>query len=158
MKEKRKGGLTRLLAYVGGYRKLTYLGCLFSAVSAVLAIIPYICVWQVAHLLIQAYPDISRASGLEQWGWTAMICAAASVVVYYAALMCTHVSAFRAARNMRRAAVAHALTLPLGFFALNESGRIRKIVDDNASLTEDVLAHSLPDLVGTVVTPIAAVC
>lgn len=157
MKEKRKGGLTRLLAYAGGYRKLTYLGCLLSAVSAVLAIIPYICVWQVAHLLIQSYPDISRATGLEQWGWTAMICAAASVVVYYGALMCTHVSAFRAARNMRRIAVSHALTLPLGFFTLNESGRIRKIVDDNASLTEDVLAHSLPDLVGTVVTPIAAV-
>ena len=71
--------------------------------------------------------------------------------------MSTHIAAFRTARNIRRAAMSHVLKLPLGFFTWNQSGRLRKLIDDNAGLTEDLLAHKLPDLAGTIVTPVAAV-
>ena len=71
--------------------------------------------------------------------------------------MSTHIAAFRTARNIRRAAMTHMLKLPLGFFTGNQSGRLRKLVDDNAGLTEDLLAHKLPDLTATAVTPIAAI-
>ena len=83
--------------------------------------------------------------------------AVGSIALYFAALMCTHISAFRTARNIRRAAMAHVLTLPLGFFTSSQSGRLRKLIDDNAGLTEDLLAHKLPDLAATVVTPVAAI-
>ena len=83
--------------------------------------------------------------------------AVANIVVYFAALMCTHIAAFRTARNIRHTGVAHVMRLPLGFFTGNQSGRLRKIIDDNAALTEDLLAHKLPDLTAAVVTPIAAV-
>ena len=45
----------------------------------------------------------------------------------------------------------------LGFFTGNRSGELRKIIDDNAALTEDLLAHKLPDLTAAVVTPLAAI-
>ncbi len=54
-------------------------------------------------------------------------------------------------------AVAHLMELPLGFFTGSRSGELRKIIDDNAALTEDLLAHKLPDLTAAVVTPVAAV-
>ena len=78
-------------------------------------------------------------------GFLAVGFAAGSILLYFAALMCTHIAAFRTARNMRKAAMTHVLSLPLGFFSGNQSGRLRKLIDDNAGLTEDLLAHKLPD-------------
>ena len=100
---------------------------------------------------------LGGTSGLARWGWTAVWTAIGSIALYFAALMSTHIAAFRTARNIRRTAMAHVLKLPLGFFTGNQSGRLRKLIDDNAGLTEDLLAHKLPDLAGTIVTPIAAI-
>ena len=157
MKTKKQNSLQRILQYAGGHRWLTALGCLLSALSAVLGLIPYVCVWLVARAVLTDWPGLSSAVGLERWGWIAVWFAIGSIMLYFAALMCTHIAAFRTARNIRKAAMSHVLTLPLGFFTGNLSGRLRKLIDDNAGLTEDLLAHKLPDLAATVVTPIAAI-
>ncbi len=157
MNQKKPGSLARILSYAGGYRKLTILGCVLSALSAVLGLAPYLCVWLVARSVLDTWPGLNGAANLARWGWTAMWFAACSILLYFAALMSTHIAAFRTARNIRRAAMTHVLKLPLGFFAGNQSGRLRKLIDDNAGLTEDLLAHKLPDLAATAVTPAAAV-
>ena len=157
MSSKKQSSLSRILQYAGGHKRLTLLGCLLSAVSAVLGLIPYICVWLAARAVLDSWPDTGGATGLTGLGWTAVWFAVGSIALYFAALMCTHVAAFRTARNMRSAAMRHVLKLPLGFFTGNQSGRLRKLIDDNAGLTEDLLAHKLPDLAATAITPIAAV-
>ncbi len=157
MKQNKQSSLSRILSYAGGHKNLTLLGCILSALSAVLGLIPYVCVWLAARNVLETWPSLDGASGLARWGWTAVWTAVGSIVLYFAALMSTHIAAFRTARNIRRAAMSHVLKLPLGFFTENQSGRLRKLIDDNAGLTEDLLAHKLPDLAGTVVTPIAAV-
>ena len=157
MKTKKQNSVKRILQYAGGHRRLTVLGCLLSALSAVLGLTPYVCVWLAARTVLAGWPDLAGAAGLERWGWMAVWFAAGSIVLYFAALMCTHVAAFRTARNIRRAAMSHVLTLPLVFFAGSQSGRLRKLIDDNAGLTEDLLAHKLPDLAAAAVTPAAAV-
>lgn len=154
---KKQSNLSRLLLFAKGHKKLTILGCFLSGVAAILGLVPYICVWLVARDVLSVYPDTGGAEGLVKWGWMAVWFAVGNIVVYFAALMCTHLAAFRTARNMRHAGVAHALEMPLGFFTGDQSGRLRKIIDDNAALTEDLLAHKLPDLTAAVVTPIAAV-
>lgn len=154
---KKQSNLSRLLMLAGGHKKLTFLGCALSGIAAVLGLIPYVCVWLAARDVLAVYPDVTGASGIVRWGWMAVWFAAANILVYFAALMCTHIAAFRTARNMRHTGVAHILELPLGFFKGNQSGRLRKIIDDNAALTEDLLAHKLADLTAAVVTPIAAV-
>ena len=115
------------------------------------------CVWLAARDVLETWPALTGVSGSARWGWTAVWTAVISIALYFAALMSTHIAAFRTARNIRRAAMAHVLKLPLGFFTGSQSGRLRKLIDDNAGLTEDLLAHKLPDLAGTIVTPIAAV-
>ena len=157
MKQKKQSSLSRIFSYAGGHKHLTLLGCLLSALSAVLGLIPYVCVWLAAKNVLEAWPGTDGISGLARWGWTAVWTASGSILLYFAALMSTHIAAFRTARNIRRAAMAHVLKLPLGFFTENQSGRLRKLIDDNAGLTEDLLAHKLPDLAGTAVTPAAAV-
>ena len=157
MNEKKPSSLSRILRFAGGHRRLTVLGCVLSALSAVLGLAPYLCVWLAARAVLAGWPGLEGAAGLGTWGWTAVWFAVGSILLYFAALMCTHIAAFRTARNIRRAAMAHVLTLPLGFFTGSQSGRLRKLIDDNAGLTEDLLAHKLPDLTATIVTPVAAV-
>ena len=157
MKAKKQSRLARILGYAGGHKNLTLLGCILSALSAVLGLIPYVCVWLAARNVLEVWPGLDGVSDLARWGWTAVWTAIGSIALYFAALMSTHIAAFRTARNIRRTAMAHVLKLPLGFFTGNQSGRLRKLIDDNAGLTEDLLAHKLPDLAGTVVTPIAAI-
>ncbi|OUP81032.1 ABC transporter ATP-binding protein [Lachnoclostridium sp. An169] len=146
-----------MLGYAGGHKGLTILGCTLSGIAAVLGLIPYVCVWLAARDVLNVFPDVTKASGLERWGWAAVIFAVANILLYFAALMCTHIAAFRTARNIRRAGMAHVLGLPMGFFTGNQSGRLRKLIDDNAGLTEDLLAHKLPDLTAAILTPVAAV-
>ena len=90
-------------------------------------------------------------------GWYALAAALLSAAIYFAELMCTHLAAFRVATNMRKAAVTHLIDLPLWYFNANLTGRLRKQIDDNAALTETLPAHTIPDAVGGIVTPILAV-
>ena len=156
-KGKKKSALSRLMGYADGYKKLTITGCTLSGLAALLGLAPYICVWLVVREVLAIFPDFSAATDLTKWGWAALWFALANVIVYFAALMCTHAAAFRTARNMRKTAMQHVAKLPLGFFTAGQTGTLRKQIDDNAGMTEDILAHKLPDLTAAIVTPIAAI-
>ena len=132
MKQKKPSSLTRILGYAGGHKNLTILGCVLSALSAVLGLAPYLCVWLVARSVLSTWPSLDGAGDLGRFGWMAVWFAIGSILLYFAALMSTHIAAFRTARNIRRAAMTHVLKLPLGFFTGNQSGRLRKLIDDNA--------------------------
>ncbi len=150
MKEKKKSDLSVLLGYAGNYKGLTFLGLLLSAVSMVLGMLPYICIWLVVRDLIQVAPNWTEASGISRYGWMAFIFAVAGIAVYFAALMCTHLAAFRTASNIRKAGMKHLMKAPLGFSDSNASGLLRNRLDGAAAETETLLAHNLADIVGTV--------
>ncbi|WP_170264572.1 ABC transporter ATP-binding protein [Ellagibacter isourolithinifaciens] len=149
-KEKKKegGGIGELLAYAGNRKFLTYLGMGLSTVSQLLSFGPYVCIWFVARDLIAAAPNWSEATDIAVYGWWAVGFALASIVVYFAGLMCTHLAAFRCASNIRKATSEHLLKLPLGYFDTHATGELRRIVDGCAASTETLLAHMLPDISG----------
>ena len=149
MKEKKKSDLGRLLDYAGGCKGLTFLGLALSAVAMVLGMGPYLCVWLVLRDLIAAAPDWTRSIGIERYGWLAFALAAGGIVVYFAALLCTHLAAFRTASNIRKAGMARLMKAPLGFFDDNASGLLRNRLDGASAETETLLAHNLADIVGT---------
>jgi len=155
MKEKKKSDLAVLLGYAGSYKGLTFLGLGLSAVAMVLGMLPYICIWLVARDLIAVAPDWTEAAGIAKYGWMAFGFAVAGIAVYFAALMCTHLAAFRTASNIRKAGMKHLMKTPLGFFDSNASGLLRNRLDGAASETETLLAHNLADIVGTVAMFIA---
>ena len=154
-KEKQPPVLGRLLEYAGGHKWLSVLGCGLSGVSAAVGIFPFVFVWYAARGILT--PGGGVPAGLARYGWYALAAALLSAAIYFAGLMCTHLAAFRVATNMRKAAVAHLIDLPLGYFNANLTGRLRKQIDDNAALTETLLAHTIPDAVGGIVTPLLAV-
>ena len=103
----------------------------------------------MARDLIAAAPDWTQAAGVARYGWMAFGFAVAGIAVYFAALMCTHLAAFRTASNIRKQGMAHLMKTPLGFFDSNASGLIRNRLDGAASETETLLAHNLADIVGS---------
>ena len=157
MKQKKKSDLAVLLAYAGSHKGLTFLGLALSAVSMLLSMAPYICIWLVARDLIAVAPDWTQAQNVMRYGWLAFAFAAAGIVLYFVGLMCTHLAAFRTAANMRKQGIAHVMRAPLGYFDANASGLIRGRLDAAAADTETLLAHNLADIVGTIVLFVAMV-
>ena len=149
MDKKKESDLSVLLGYAGSYRKLTYIGLGLSAIAMILGMLPYICIWLAARDLIAVAPDWTNATSISRYGWMAFAFAFGGIAVYFLALMCTHLAAFRTAVNIRKQGMAHLMKTPLGFFDNNASGLIRNRLDGGAAETETLLAHNLADIVGT---------
>lgn len=150
VKEKKQGDLSVLLGYSGNYRNLIFLGLGLSGIAMILGMFPYVCIWMVVRDLIAVAPNWIEAVGITRYGWMAFIFAFAGIAVYFAALMCTHLAAFRTASNIRKAGMAHLMKTPLGFFDSNASGLLRNRLDSAASETETLLAHNLADITGSI--------
>ena len=149
---KRNSDFDRLMRYAGKYRILTYLSWILSALSAVLALLPFICIW----LIIRSVLD-GEYGGITGYGIYAVALAILSMAVYIAALMCSHVAAFRIAANMRKDMLSHIVRLPMGVIDRFGSGKLRKIVNDSSAETETYLAHQLPDKAGALATPVGLI-
>ena len=151
---KKESNLKRLLGYAGAHRFLTYASWVFSALSALMALVPFWYIWKIIREVLAVAPDFSQAQGLTHNGWMAVLFAVLSMLIYVGALMCSHIAAFRIAANIRREAMHHIVRLPLGFTDRFGSGKLRKIVNESSAATETYLAHQLPDKAGAIATPI----
>lgn len=140
--------------YAGNHRYFTYSSWILSAVSAIIALVPFWYIWKIIREVLAVAPDFSRAQELTRNGWMAVLFSVLSVLVYIAGLMCSHIAAFRVASNIRKAAMQHIVKLPLGFAESFGSGKLRKIVNESSAATETYLAHRLPDKAGAIATPI----
>ena len=128
---------------------------LLSALSALAGMLPYILIWLIVRELLE-HGEITASGNVVTYAWWAAGMAVASIVLYFAALMSSHLAAFRVESNLRKEAMRQIVRMPLGFFDINTSGRIRKIIDDNAGVTHSFLAHQLPDLAATFLVPLVA--
>ncbi|WP_347569076.1 ABC transporter ATP-binding protein [Clostridium caseinilyticum] len=151
---KKENALTKMFEFAGNYKYLTIMACVLSGISTVLSMIPFICIYKVIRSLIN---NIGGEQNPVYYGRLAVVFAVLSIFIYFVALYFSHLAAFRTAKNMKKETLHHLMKLPMGYFQLNGSGKIRKIIDDNAGLTEEFLAHQLPDLVGAFIMPIAII-
>jgi len=148
--------LKKLQNYMGKRKVLLPAAMLLSALSALAGMLPYILIWLIVRELLE-YGEITSSGNVVTYAWWAAGMAVASIVLYFAALMSSHLAAFRVESNLRKEAMRQIVRMPLGFFDINTSGRIRKIIDDNAGVTHSFLAHQLPDLAATFLVPLVAV-
>lgn len=142
------------MGYAKGHQVLTYLSWVLSALSALLALVPFWYIWRIIHDILEVSPDYAQAQNVTQYGWSAVWFAILSIVVYIAALMCSHISAFRVASNIRKELMRHITALPLGVTEKYGSGKLRRIVNTSSTATETYLAHRLPDKAGAIATPV----
>ena len=151
---KKQSSLARLFAYAGNYKYLTILSWILSVISAWIALVPFYYIWKIIREVLNAAPEYSQVEHLSSYGWSAVLSALLSMVIYIGALMCSHIAAFRVQANMRSEMMHHIVTLPLGFMDSEGSGKIRKTVNECSAATEAYLAHQLPDQAGAYATPV----
>lgn len=144
--------LLALFKYAGNYKYLTILSLFFSAISAVFMLVPFVYIFKILDEIIKVYPHILSASHIVAYGWIAFIGAVTGILFYVVSLLCSHLSAFRIASNIRKEAMHHVFQLPMGYLETTGSGKVRKIIDEAAGSTETFLAHQLPDMVQMIVT------
>ena len=154
MKEKKQGDLSRLMYYAGDHKYFTYASLVLAALSALIALVPFYYIWKIMKEVLEVRPNYSEAVHIKEYGWMAVAFALIAMVIYIAALMCSHKAAFRVQVNMRTAMMNHIMKLPLGYVESEGTGKIRKIVADSSAATETYLAHNLPDKVVSFATPV----
>lgn len=140
--------------YAGGHRFFTYASWVLAAVSALLALVPFLYIWMILRDILAAAPDYAQAVKIPSYGWMAVLYAIISYLVYVCALLCSHLAAFRVATNLRLATAEHLARLPLGFTESYGSGKLRKVIQESTGAAETFLAHQLPDQYSAMATPV----
>ena len=140
-------------SYMGSRKPFLPISLMLSGLTGLVSLLPFIFVWLIIRQLL-VLPEEVAADSVFSLAWWAFGTAAMAVLLYFLSLIFSHVTAFRVECSMRRSAVARLMRMPLGYFDTHTTGRIRKIIDEDSSQTHTFIAHLLPDLVGSILSPI----
>ncbi|MGE9896312.1 ABC transporter ATP-binding protein [Anaerovoracaceae bacterium SGI.195] len=148
----------KLISYVPEKTYLLGLTVLLSVLSTLAQVGAMYYLYIFLNKLI--FPDLPKTTGIFSFDSAAEV---ASVLVglmffgticYTLSVMCSHSFAFRLETNMRKYGIDGLTRASHKFFDRNESGKIRKLIDDNAALTHSAVAHLIPDNTGAMLMPI----
>lgn len=145
--------LKKFRIYMGNRKALLPLSIVLSALNGMVSLLPYVFIWLIVRTLLDT-GGVAEETPVGRYAWAAVTAAVASLLIYFVSLMLSHLAAFRVETNLRRSAMRRIVSLPLGFFDRNTSGRMRKIIDEDSSSTHTFLAHILPDLAASIVSPV----
>lgn len=149
--------IKRLLSYAGNSKKFLSLSLVLSALSALVSFVPYIMVFFVMRDVISAVAakEAVNAAALTRYGLWAVGAAAAGFVLYYAALMLSHATAFTIQQNLSIQMAETLADLPIGWHITHVSGKVRKVFEKNVNQLETLIAHNMPDTAQNMVSPFA---
>jgi len=140
----------KLFKYVPDKKYLIYSGIFMSMISSALSILPYWFLYKFLNEFI-LMKNFERA---QYYAFIIFIIMVLQSLIYFFAAWLTHLFAFRLESNLRKKGIEHLINASFYFFDVNQSGRIRKIIDDNATDTHMIVAHLIPDITLALITPI----
>ena len=158
VKEKSKVNFITLLSFTKGKRHYVIMSIVLSSLAAIVSFVPYYSIYMIIEVLLRSYWNGIDIDGLLliSYGWYAFGGVALNVVLYFMALVCSHLAAFGTLYKLKLDFATHLSCVPLGYHVLVGSGKLRKIMDDNIEKIEGFIAHQLPDIVAALVAPIVA--
>lgn len=143
----------KLFAYAKEKVYMGYIAILFSSISVVLTIWGYYFIYRFLYNLIVQNNYIAA----EEYALKIAVLLTVGAVIYIASGMFSHILGFRLETNLRKRGIDGLSDASFRFFDQNPSGKIRKIIDDNASQTHKIVAHLIPDNAQAFLTPILAI-
>ena len=148
-----------LLSFTKGKRHFVVLSVILSSLAAIVSFVPYYSIYKIIEILLRSYSSLVdlQAEILIQYGWLAFFGVFANVVLYFLALICSHLAAFGTLYKLKLNFATHLAKVPLGYHVIMGSGKLRKIMDENIEKIEGFIAHQLPDIVAAIVAPIVAI-
>ena len=140
------------MPYAGKKSILFYIAMIMSAISGIMVLMPMVFIHRIINSLI-LNETINFVYVRENSIYAATF-AGLGLFIYLIGLILSHVFAFEVEDNIIKSSVKKLINKPLGYFDDKESGRIRKVIISGASETHSFLAHQLPDMAMTVISPI----
>jgi len=155
----RKTGMARLLELAATKKPLIILSAILSAMASVVSFAPYVAIYLVVREILGVWPDIALldAPKVIGYGWLAFGGVVGNILLYFAALIFSHLAAFGTLYQLKVNFASHLAKLPLGFHVTAGSGKLRKIMDQNIEKIEGFIAHQVPDIVAATVAPVVMV-
>ena len=152
MKNKKKSILKRLLPYAGKKSALLYIAMIMSAISGIMVLMPMVFIHRIVKsLILNEMPDIAYIGENSIY---AAVFAGVGLFVYLVGSILSHIFAFEVEDNIIKTSVDKLMNKPLGYFDDKESGKIRNVIVAGAAETHSFLAHQLPDMAMTIISPI----
>lgn len=143
----------KLFAYVKEKKYLVFFAISFSAISALLTILGYYYIYKfLDNLIVNNNLDVAKSFAIKTTVYLTF-----GAVLYYLSGIFSHLFGFRLETNLRKKGIEGLSNSSFRFFDLNPSGKIRKIIDDNASQTHQIIAHMIPDSSQAFLIPIFSI-
>jgi ATP-binding cassette subfamily B protein len=145
---------------IAGEKKgLLIVAGLFSALSSLLQLLPYVAVY---HIVEELLTHAQSLSGIDKgrilyWGIVAFVALAAALVAMYIGGMSSHIAAFQILYELRLRLAEHVAKVPMGYHTRTATGELKKIIEVSVEKIEKFIAHQLPDLVSAVIVPIVLI-
>ena len=152
-KNKKKGSVyKRLMPYAGNKGGLLYLAMFMSAASGVMMLMPMVYIHKiVSHIILKGKIEAGLVRGNAG---LAVAFAVGGLLAYLLAIIASHIFAFEVEDNIIKVSMKRLMGKPLGFFANRESGKLRNVIISGAGETHSFLAHQLPDVAMTIISPL----
>lgn len=153
MKKKKESIFSKFRPYMGSKAYYIPIAIVFSAIAAVINIVPFYYIWKIIKEIFDHSGNMSTDSVIT-YSVMVFFYAALGILAYFTALMLSHLAAFETEIGLKKKGFEQIMNMPLGFFNTESSGKIRKVINDGAAQTHTFLAHQLPDIASTIVSPI----
>ena len=140
----------RLLKYTPEKIHCVYISVVCATLGVAFQIGAFWFLWKFLYALLVT----KNVTDGSMYATVIVALSAAYLLVYFAAVWASHVLGFRLESNLRKTAISHLMNASFSFFDMNPSGKIRKLIDDNAQETHVLIAHLIPDNISALFTPI----
>ena len=140
------------MPYAGKKSVLLYIAMVMSAVSGIMVLMPMVFIHRIVNTLI--LNEMVDFSYVRENSIYAAAFAGLGLCIYLIGLVLSHIFAFEVEDTIIKTSVKKLIHKPLGYFDDKESGRIRNVIVSGASETHSFLAHQLPDMAMTIISPI----
>lgn len=149
--ERRSGNIAYLFSLAEEKPRGWYRSIVLNIIGIVAEAIPFIAIYFIVRHFLEATSSGTDLESSKLWFWSAIT--AGSFVL---SITCTlmggyeaHKSAFRLIYGLRRTMLSRLGNLPMGYFASSSTGEIQKQMESNMSKVEQLMAHNIPNLIGS---------
>ncbi len=152
-KEKKISLFKKIGPYMGNKKGFIPLALILSAFSGLVGIMPFYYIWKISKEIFANTNGIS-ADIIKHHALMVFMYSIITLLIYFAALMISHWAAFEVEIGLKKAGFEKVMKMPLGFFNVQSSGKIRKVINDGVAQTHTFLAHQMPDIANSIITPL----
>ncbi|MGD9559045.1 MAG: ABC transporter ATP-binding protein [Oscillospiraceae bacterium] len=151
--------MARLMQLAATKKPLMIGSVILASLASIASFIPYLAIYLVVREILTAWPNVAAldTAMLFRYGWAAFGGVVLNILLYFGALVCSHLAAFGTLYELKVNFATHLAKVPLGFHVVIGSGKLRKIMDENIEKVEEFIAHQLPDIVAAFVAPVVMV-